>query len=297
MNPAAADRLFAGTGHTLAEILSLAEADQPLPRFPLPGAIRARVAVERGEAASDNVIGILPGVDGKLKDEYVLLTAHLDHIGAGAAIAGDSIYNGAMDNAGGIASLIEIARMLAASPPRRSVILAAVTGEEGGLLGSQYLAAFPTVRLESVVANINLDMFLPLHEFTVLHVYGMHESTIGPTAWEEARRFRLRVVGDAEPERNIFIRSDQYSFIRRGIPSIYLKFGFVKGSPEEKIQKDWLRERYHSPFDDTSQPVDIAAADRFNQLIAGLVRNLGNGKRRPRWLPGRFFRRYTQRAT
>jgi len=296
INPGAAGKWFAGSGHTWAEILALAQEGRPLPKFPLTCFVQARVAFESGEAASDNVVAVLPGTDPKLKDQYILLSAHLDHLGESGAIAGDSIYNGAMDNAGGVASLIEIARMLKSSPPKRSVLFAAVTGEEKGLLGSEYLAAFPPVRLESIVANLNLDMFLPLHKLTVLHVYGMQESTIGPRVLDVARGFVLRVVGDPEPERNLFIRSDQYSFIRRGVPSIYLKFGFVKGSPEEKLQKDWLRERYHSPSDDTRQPVDVEAAGRFNRLVADLILSIGNAKRRPRWVPGSFFRRYTQRA-
>ena len=214
---------------------------------------------------------MLTGRDPRLREEYVVVSAHLDHLGTGAPVNGDSIYNGAMDNAAGIASLFEIARALRASPPRRSVLFLAVTGEEKGLLGSKYFAASPTVKPQAIVADLNLDMFQPLHELRRLTVYGLDESSLGVDATRVAKKLGVQVQADPEPDRNLFVRSDQYSFIRAGVPSLSFKFGFEKGSAEERIQKEWLAERYHAPSDDAAQPVNLAAAARFNRLIAALT--------------------------
>jgi hypothetical protein len=294
VNPASGDKLLAGSGHSMDEILRLAEAGAPLPSFPLPGVIRAEVSVESSETSSDNVAGILRGRDARLRQEYVVVSAHLDHLGTGAAVNGDSIYNGAMDDAAGVASLLEIARLLKAALPRRSVIFVAVTGEEEGLLGSRHFAASPPVDRQAIVADLNLDMFQPLHSLRLLTVYGLDESSLGRDVRAVARQFGVGVQGDQEPERNLFVRSDQYSFIRAGIPSLAFKFGFTKGSREEQIQQRWLKERYHAPSDDTSQPVDLAAAARFNRLIGALASRVANQPQRPQWNSNSFFRRFAR---
>lgn len=296
INPERADRFFAGSGHTMAEILALAAAGKPLPAFPLTYKIRATASVERSEVESDNVIGLLEGTDPELKKEYVVLTAHLDHVGTGRPIDGDAIYNGAMDNASGVASLLEIAGSLKASRLRRSVLFLAVTGEENGLLGSKYFAAYPTVERSRIVANLNLDMFLPLHSLTILNVYGLEESSLGGQARSAARAFAIQIQGDSQPERNLFIRSDQYSFIRSGVPALSFKFGFRKGSPQERLHSEWLKKRYHAPSDDTGQPVSRTGAARFNQVIAALARRVANDPERPRWNAGSFFARYARAA-
>ena len=164
VNPARAERLFAGSGHTLADLMALVHSKKPLPRFALPASLRARVTLDSTSLQSENIAALLPGSDAALAREHVVLTAHLDHIGIGAPVNGDTIYNGAMDNASGIATLLEVARTLAESQPRpkRSVLFVAVTAEEHGLLGSRYFAGDPTVPKSSIVANINMDMFLPL---------------------------------------------------------------------------------------------------------------------------------------
>lgn len=292
INPESADKFFVDTDHTIAEILELAEAGRPLPKFPLAVSIRAGIAADRSEVESSNVIGLLEGTDPRLKNEYVLLSAHLDHVGVGSAVNGDPIYNGAMDNAAGVASLLEIARSLSGSRLRRSVLFLAATAEEKGLLGSKYFAAFPTVEREQIVANLNIDMFLPLHSLRILNAYGLEESSLGPQLRAVARRFGIRVQGDPEPERNLFIRSDQYSFIRAGVPALAFKFGFVNGSPEERLQREWLKQRYHAPSDDANQTVNRAAAARFNRLIAALATQIANSPRKPQWNAGSFFRRF-----
>ncbi len=294
INPARADTFFTGTGHTIAEILELAHAGKPLPKFPMPYSIRAALSVNRTDVASDNVAAILPGRDPRLRNEYVVVSAHLDHLGTGAPVQGDAVYHGAMDDASGVASLFEIARTLKAAPPRRSVLFVAVTGEEKGLLGSRYFAAYPPVKPESLVADLNLDMFLPLFPLRVLTVYGLDESSLGRDVLAVARAYAVRVQPDPQPERNVFIRSDQYNFIRAGVPSLLFGFGYGKGSPQERIEKDWLASRYHAPADNASQPVNLAAAVRFNRLIAALAARVANQPQRPQWNSTSFFSRFAR---
>jgi Zn-dependent M28 family amino/carboxypeptidase len=295
VNPASADRLFAGSGHTLADLLALADARKPLPRFPLTASIRARVTLESSALEAANVVGILPGSDPALAREHVVLTAHLDHVGVGSAVNGDAIYNGAMDNASGIATLIEVARILAAGNPRprRSVVFAAVTAEEHGLLGSRYFAGDPTVPKSSIVANINMDMFLPLFPMKSVMVLGLAESDLGDRIRDVAGRGGLGVMADPQPERNRFTRSDQYSFIKEGIPALALKVGFAPGSPEAAIEAKWTEERYHRPSDDLQQPIDFGAAETFTKVVAAVATEVANYPARPQWRPGSFFQRFT----
>ncbi len=296
LNPAKADKLLAGSGHAIAEILDAADANLPLPRFAIPGRLKATVAVKRADVESQNVAAILPGNDPILKDEYVVFSAHLDHIGVGKPINGDAIYNGAMDNASGVAAMLDVAAMMkdAGIKLRRSVLFVAVTGEEKGLLGSRYFAVAPTVDPKSIVADINTDMFLPLFPMKYLTVYGLDESDLGDDAAAVARSLGVSPEPDPEPKRNIFIRSDQYSFIRRGIPAIALKVGFAKGSPEEQVAKKWLTDRYHAPSDDLDQPVDKAAAGAFEALVAKLLGRVANRDVRPRWKDASFFKRFAE---
>ena len=296
VNPAQAEKWFAGSGHSFDDLLKLVDAGKPLPRFPLHASIHAKVSVERGEVESQNVAAVLPGSDLVLKDQYVLLSAHLDHLGIGEPINGDRIYNGAMDNASGVATLLDIAQSLNESKPklRRSLLFVVVTGEEKGLLGSRYFAAHPTVKAGSIVADLNVDMFLPLFPLHSVTVYGLNESDLGDEVRAVARTRGVRIQDDQEPERNIFIRSDQYSFIRRGIPSLAMKVGFEKGSPEEKIAKTWLKERYHAPGDDIKQPVDLECAARFDDLLRALAEAVADRQERPQWHPTSFFKRFAQ---
>jgi Zn-dependent M28 family amino/carboxypeptidase len=172
------------------------------------------------------------------------------------------------------------------------VLFVAVTGEEKGLQGSRYFAAHPTVNEKSIVADVNLDMFLPLHSLHYLEVQGLGESTLGDDIRAVASAAGVQVQADKEPQRNLFIRSDQYSFIRHGIPALAFKFGYLPGSPEEKLHKDWLRDRYHAPSDDLNQPVDKTAAAQFNQIILTLLQRVANEANRPQWKADSFFRRF-----
>jgi Zn-dependent M28 family amino/carboxypeptidase len=295
-NPARAVRLFEGSGHSLADMLKVADEGKALPRFSLPGILRATVAVEHQDVESHNVAGVVRGSDPVLAGEYVVLTAHLDHVGVGAPVNGDSIYNGAMDNASGIATLIESASAIAAARPKRSVVFLAVTAEEKGLLGSRYYALNPTVPREGIVANVNMDMFLPLFPLKLLTVLGLDESDLGDDVRAVAQEMGIRVQPDPQPQRNSFIRSDQYSFVRQGVPALSMFVGFEPGSPEAKIRADWTRERYHAPSDDLHQPVDRDAAVAFTDLIGRLSVRVANRAAAPAWKSESFFRRFVQPA-
>jgi hypothetical protein len=296
-NPARAEKLFAGSGHTFEEVLTALRADLPLPRFPLRVKVRARVRTTRTKVTSENVVGVLPGHDPVLRNEYVVLTAHLDHVGIGEPVNGDRIYSGAMDDASGDASLIEIARSLKESgaKPRRSILFLSVTGEEKGLLGSQYFASHPTVS-GPMVADLNMDMFNPLFPLKHLEVQGLAESTLGEDIRAVAEPVGVQVQPDQEPEHNLFIRSDQYSFIKQGVPALTFKFSYVPGAPEEAIFKAWLTERYHAPLDDLDQPVDLAAAAQFNSILEQLMLRVANADRRPEWKSDSFFRRFVKKS-
>jgi Zn-dependent M28 family amino/carboxypeptidase len=296
INPAKADKWFADSGHTIAELLAIADKGELLPKFPLKVIVHAKVEMARTKITSANVIGVLPGSDAKLKSEYVVISAHLDHLGAGLPINGDSIYNGAMDNASGVASLIEIAKHIktAGIHPRRSLIFAAVTAEEKGDLGSEYFAHHPTVPQKQIVADLNMDMFLPLFRLQYLEVQGLDESTLGDDVRAVAEGEKVIIQADKEPDRNRFIRSDQYSFVKIGVPALAFKFGWIKGTDEEKIFQDWVRTRYHAPSDDIDQPVDAPAAAHFDHLLLLLATRVADADTRPTWKPNSFFKRFAQ---
>lgn len=293
-NPAKADLLFADSGHSFQELADLGKDRKPLPRFELPTSIRADATMDVKNVKSANIVAKLPGSDPKLKDTYVVLSAHVDHVGVGEPINGDKIYNGAMDNASGTAVLMDVAAELKKSHEklRRSLLFVFVTGEEKGLLGSQYFAAYPTVDAKAMVADINVDMFLPIVPLKVLTVYGLAESDLGDEAREVAEKEGVRVQADPQPLRNIFIRSDQYNFIKRGIPALAMDVSFDPGSPEQDIFKKWRTERYHAPSDDLQQPVDLQAAAKYEEIVRDLMIKAANDDHRPEWKSDSFFRRY-----
>jgi Zn-dependent M28 family amino/carboxypeptidase len=293
-NPAQAEKLFAGSGHTFTEIAALGKDRKLLPHFPLAVSLKAQAALKTGDVESANVVAKLPGSDLKLKQEYVALSAHVDHIGVGQPVNGDRIYNGALDNGSGTAALIELAASFKTHPEklRRSLLFVFVCAEEKGLLGSKYFATHPTVPVKSIVADVNIDMFLPIVPLQVLKVQGLAESDLGDRAREAAQVYGIRTQPDPEPLRNSFIRSDQYSFVRRGIPAVKLDTGFDLGAPEQKIFKDWLTNRYHAPSDDLSQPVNLDTAALYEEITRHLLVSVANADARPQWKPDSFFRRY-----
>ena len=239
-------------------------------------------------------MGKLTGSDPVLKNEFVVLSAHIDHVGVGAPINGDRIYNGAMDDGSGSALVMDIAASLKAHPEKRqrSILFLLVTAEEKGLLGSKYFAAHPTVPAKSIIADVNVDMFLPIVPLKILKVGGLEESDLGSRAAAIAQSMGIKPIADPEPLRNTFIRSDQYNFIRHGVPAVKCDVGFEPGSPEQKIFKDWLTNRYHAPSDDVNQPVDLQSAATYEEFTRRLLLETANTPTRPLWKPESFFRRY-----
>ncbi|RXH57141.1 M20/M25/M40 family metallo-hydrolase [Granulicella sibirica] len=293
-NPAEAEKLFANSGHTFAEILALADAQKPLPRFALNKSITATVTTDNTHVESPNIVAKLEGSDPTLKNEYVLVSAHLDHLGIGAPINGSTIYAGAMDDASGVASVLEIAKSLSQSKdrPKRSVLFLVFTAEEKGLLGSRYFAGHPSVPANSIVADLNMDMFMPLFPLKKLHIQGLVESTLQDDARTVGAAHHIEIAPDPEPDRNSFIRTDQYSFVQAGVPALAMKFGWTMGSPEYKRWRQWLAQRYHSTQDNLAQPMDYPAAAQFNSFLADLARHVADDPTRPHYLESSFFHRF-----
>ena len=242
---------------------------------------------------SPNVIGMIRGTDPELADEYVLYSAHLDGVGIEVAPEGDdNIRNGAYDNAMGVAIMLETARAMVKHPPRRSVLFVALTAEELGLLGSDYLAHYPPVPTDSIVANINLDMPLFLYPVADLVAFGAEHSSIGPVVDRAAEAEGFYQTPNPLPEENLFIRSDQYSFVRKGIPAIYLIPGFTSTDPDvdgEALFRDHLRNHYHKVSDDLSRPVDWDSVERFTRSHVRIGYEIANADERPTWNEGNFF--------
>jgi Zn-dependent M28 family amino/carboxypeptidase len=294
LSDSAAVQLFEWAPQSLSEVLDAAEAGKPT-AFDLPvrGTIRTVSAHNRLE--SPNVAGLLRGSDPRLRDEAVVYTAHLDHLGTGEPVKGDSIYNGALDNASGSAALLEIARAFATMPkaPRRSVMFLAVTGEEEGLLGSDYFAQHPTVPIERIVANVNIDGLGILYPFREMSALGAEHSTLDSTVARVARRLGVTLAPDPFPQEVFFIRSDQYSFVRRGVPSVFPFLGMRSDSGVDAAArfKEWLATRYHTPQDDVDQPMDLEAGAENAQLEFLVGLDIANADARPAWKKGDFFER------
>jgi len=293
-NPVSAEALFAGSGHSFAEVAALGKDRKPLPHFNLAVSLKALAAIRKIPLDSANIVAKLAGSDPTLKNEYVVLSAHIDHVGIGEAVNGDKIYNGAMDDGSGTAAVLDIAASLKQHPEKlkRSILFLLVTAEEKGLLGSKYFAAHPTVDGKSIVADINIDMFLPIMPLKVLRVQGIKDSTLGEQAAAIAQSFGVKAVPDPEPLRNLFVRSDQYNFIRHGIPSVIMDVFYEPDSAESKIFKDWLTQRYHAPSDDIDQPVDLHSAALYEEIVRRLLVETADASGRPQWKPDSFFRRY-----
>ncbi len=295
INPEYGSLLFEGSGHTFDQVIAVLKSHKQLPRFPLSARFRAKTKMIDKNIESANLVAELPGSDAKLKSEYVVLSAHLDHVGIGEPINGDRIYNGAMDNGSGSAALIDIAAALEknGTKPKRSLLFVFVTGEEKGELGSEYFAAKPTVPQQAIVADVNVDMFLPLVPLKTLNVYGLKESTLGDTLAETAKAAGLTVRRDPEPQRSIFTRSDQYSFVKKGIPSIMYDVAFL-GADQEKIVENWLHNRYHAPSDDLKQPVNKESAGKFEDVTAAYIMAIADAPQKPMWKQDSFFRRFAR---
>lgn len=295
-DPEQSERLFAGTGHSFAELAAASDQSARMPTFALPLRLKASIVTHRRLLTSPNIVAKLQGSDPALAQEYVVVSAHLDHVGIGAPINGDRIYNGAMDDASGVATVLDIAARLKAGPrPKRSFIFAIVTAEEKGLLGSSYFARRPTVPAGSIVADLNFDMPLPLWKLETVLVQGDQESSLGDPARAVAARHGLSLIPDPLPNRNSFTRTDQYAFVRAGIPSLAFKFGFPPGSKAFEIEHDWRANRYHSPSDDLNQPgVLREEAIKLDDYVAALAIEIANDPVRPTWLPTSVFAKFAR---
>jgi Zn-dependent M28 family amino/carboxypeptidase len=285
LRPEAADLLLAGSGHTFAELMRLHTSGASLPTFDIPAELRLRLELNTRNFSSDNIVGMATGSDPALANEYIVVSAHLDGYGYGEPVNGDRIYNGALDDSAYVAELIEFARHLKGHATRRPILFAVFTGEEKGLLGSQFFTSHPPVPKEQLAANVNLDILRPIFPLNILTCLGVNESSLGATAREVGRNLEIEVRPDMEPERNLFRRSDQYNFSRIGVPAVAFVFGYNPGSPEEKVYRRWYADRYHKPADDIDQPIDFAAAAKFNLFFERLATTVANAESRPTWNP------------
>lgn len=291
---AAAAKMFAGAGTSWDQVRKAADSDDAkFTPVALKGTLSVAIKTNTRPMPSSNVIGIIPGSDPKVKDEVVILSAHLDHIGVGRPDkTGDTINNGAEDNAVGIASLIEEAKRFAASgkPPRRTVMFLAVTAEEKGLIGSDYFANNPTVPLKSIVADVNLDMPLITYPFEDMIVFGAPRSTLGPIVQRAVESVGVSLSPDPMPEEGLFVRSDHFRFVQKGIPSVFLWPG-EKGAGKAAWD-DFMKNHYHQPSDDLSQPLDWAQGVRFVTVNYTIAREIADNDERPRWNKGDYFGTY-----
>jgi hypothetical protein len=294
LSDAAAEALFQGATPSYADILASAKG-RMLPAFDLPLRATIRTVTEHRRIESPNVAGLLRGSDPRLRDEVVIYTAHLDHLGVGTPVKGDSIYNGALDNASGSAALLEVARAFAGLPraPRRSVLFLAVTGEEKGLIGSDYYAQQPTVPIQNIVANLNMDGLGILYPWRQVVPMGAEHSTLDAIVRRVAARERIELAPDPFPEEVSFVRSDQYSFVRQGVPALYLDVGLRSDSGVDAaaLLQEWVSTRYHTPQDDLGQPMNLVAGARHAQFNFLVGLEIANADERPAWKPGDFFGR------
>ncbi len=285
-----AAKLFAGAKTPWESVLKRAtNAEAKFKAEQLPGSLAVAVRTTFRQGMSSNVAGMIPGSDPKLGSDVVVLSAHLDHLGVRPDMKGDNIFNGAEDNAVGIASLIEEAKRFKASgkPPRRSVMFLAVTGEEKGLVGSDYFSKHPTVPINRIVADVNLDMPILSYRFEDMTVFGADRSTLGPIVSKAVATLGVTMSPDPDPAQGIFVRSDHYRFVQQGVPSVFLWPG--QAGPGKAATAEFFAKRYHQPSDDLSQPIDWSQGIRFVDANYAIAREIADGDARPRWNKGDFF--------
>ncbi len=290
----ATEAIFKGAPMTAAEAIAKSEAGL-VKGFPSKASVKLSLQTRHDDTRqSRNVAALLPGSDPALSDEIVVLTAHYDHVGICAPDEEDKICNGALDNAFGTALMLNVARAVAAQekPPARSILFLAVGAEEKGLLGSDYFAAFPTVPRNQIIANINLDGGAPFFDFSDVIAFGAEQSQMGEQLQSAISEIGLTLAPDPFPAQGIFTRSDQYSFVKRGIPALFLYNGFTDMNGQNKGQAiwDWLfAEHYHEPSDDLSLPIDYAVSAKFSNVFRLLTLEVANAPSRPLWYEDSVF--------
>nr|WP_262903385.1 M28 family peptidase [Hymenobacter psoromatis] len=294
LSAVAVQQLFTGAARDTGQVMSTLRAGQPA-SLPLPGRLSARYASRYHDVDSYNVVGKIMGSDPKLKSEYVVHSAHLDHLGVGPAINGDSIYNGAHDNATGVASVLEISRLYASlkTKPKRSLLFVLMTGEEMGLLGSAYFAKFPTVPPGALVADINTDMPTLIAPLLSMVPLGADHSSLMQEVKTAADYLNISLEPDPEPAQNRFIRSDQYSFVMQGVPALHLKYGNKtadgRNNLSETVQQ-WRAITYHQPQDNfAGGTLDWEAGAQYVRLNFLIGYQVAQGVGRPTWNKGDFF--------
>jgi hypothetical protein len=295
LNQSGGDALFAGETHSFEDVARASAGAAKIPPFALEKTVAVRSTVRTVPGKSANVIALLEGADADLKNEYLVLSSHVDHLGVGRPVDGDGIYNGAWDNAVGCAALVEIARAFQAAgvKPRRSILFLIATGEEAGFLGSGYFVWNPTVPAERIVANINVDgggaSLFPVKDVVL---YGREHTSLGPLAVKAATEAGLEVSPDPWPEEVMFVRQDAYPFILKGVPALYADTGYKSLDPEVDglaQLKKWMVTVYHSPKDDMDQALDFETGARFSRFIFQLCHAAANDTGRPTWNKGDFF--------
>lgn len=284
-------KLIEGAGQDFDAIMEAAEAEGgAVAGFDLPYTISINQASALDTVESDNVIGMIEGSDPDLKNEIIVLTAHLDHIGLSQSFEDDKINNGALDNAAGVATMLDVARMvLAGERPRRSIMLLIVTAEEKGLLGAQYFAQNPTVDASRIVGNVNLDMPVLTYAFEDVVAFGSDRSTIESAVQQAAAEMNMTLSPDPFPDQGLFTRSDHFRLVEIGVPSIFLATGFANGGQEAWATH--FAQNYHRPSDDMENDIDFDAAARFAEINARIALNLANRDQRPLWNIDDFFAR------
>jgi hypothetical protein len=285
-------KLIADKDHEPGAYIMAAAAHLPLPSFDLPGTFTLHTHIAQKDISSPNVLAVLPGSDPALRNEYVVIAAHLDGYGFGTPIKGDNLYNGALDDAAYVALLIQMADDIKSGKlpaPKRSILFCAFTGEEKGLLGSNWFTMHPTIAKEKLVADVNLDQLRPLFPLNILTAEAVNDTTLGQTARDVGAKMKIEIRDDKEPERNLLRRADQYPFLRIGVPAISFIFGYDPGTDAERRYREWYEVRYHRPQDDLTQPMDFDAATKFNTFFYTLVGAIADAPTRPSFLPGSQF--------
>ena len=286
----ASEKLFEHASSPLASLLAATEQDGARPKgFPLNQTLHVERHSLTERIQSPNVLGILEGSDPKLRNEYIVLTAHLDHLGRIKPVNGDSIANGAMDNAMGVATMLEAARAFVESGtvPKRSIMFAAVTAEEEGLLGAEYLSKHPVVAPGKVVGVVNLDMPIATYDFQDVVAFGADHSTIGKAVAAAIASQGIKLSPDPQPEQVIFVRTDHYPFVKAGVPAVSLDLG--PAGPGAKASEAFLTNRYHQVNDDMKQPFNWGAAAKFALVNYLIARKLADDSDPPRWYKGDYF--------
>ncbi len=288
-------KLFEGASTSFSEAVASTSAGKFASMALLSDVQMKRDSILSDRISSPNVIAVLEGSDPTLKDEYVVISAHLDHIGITEHAKGnDKINNGALDNAAGVSVMLEVARayVQANHKPRRSILFAAVTAEEKGLLGAEYFARFPTVEKSSMVANVNLDMPVLLYDFTDVVAFGADRSSLGAVTEKAVGKIGLGLSPDPMPQEGIFTRSDHYRFVQQGIPAVFLVTGWGKtedGEDGGKIFMQFLGKTYHTPQDQLDLPINYQAGAKFAYVNWLITSAIANEDARPSWNEGDFF--------